>query len=473
MSKEKILLVDDSPLVRKLAEVSLQEAGYEVYTADNGEDGLKIAENILPDLILVDFIMPKMTGSQFCNILKDNEKLKNIPILLITGKGETVGQTFIEKYGVVDYFIKPFKSEDLVDKVEKILREVNKLELKEQYIKDEEFDESYERVQFPEEVSFEKNLFDLDETIERTEKSSQELSDLMKESAFLTEEEIKIPDSFLIEQKQEEEKPLEESLNEKHKKDIDRIDIFQETSEKTLKESEEDILFYSEEIRDEVKVTKNKILSDDNIHIIKSQPGELYISEEIETIKKTKELEETKIEKIEELRDYIETRQKISSLSLDLNEIENLIDIKLKKFSEELIIKFKYYMEEILKKHGASKNINAILYGNLEGLGLKSLFELLGNEKISGIMTIFTKDYVFEIFLLEGYVVYCISDKNRSLLGDKLLRDIDKDELKQITLSSLSLLMDSNVEYFLLEKTVFNDDNFIYNFPKYKISDII
>ncbi|MCX7987923.1 MAG: response regulator, partial [Thermodesulfovibrio sp.] len=76
MSKGKILVIDDSPLVRKLAEVSLQEAGYEVFTADNGEDGLKIAENVNPDLILVDFIMPKMTGSQFCILLKENEKLK-------------------------------------------------------------------------------------------------------------------------------------------------------------------------------------------------------------------------------------------------------------------------------------------------------------------------------------------------------------------------------------------------------------
>lgn len=121
MAGKKILVLDDSPLVRKLAEVSLQEAGYEVYTAADGEEGLKIAEEIKPDLILVDFIMPKMTGSQVCKLIRENETLKDIPIILITGKGESVGQTFIEKYGILDYFIKPFKSEELVEKINQLL----------------------------------------------------------------------------------------------------------------------------------------------------------------------------------------------------------------------------------------------------------------------------------------------------------------------------------------------------------------
>jgi len=76
MGEGKILVVDDSPLVRKLAEISLQEAGYEVYTANNGEEGLKIAETVKPDLILVDFIMPKMTGSQLCKLIRDHKLLK-------------------------------------------------------------------------------------------------------------------------------------------------------------------------------------------------------------------------------------------------------------------------------------------------------------------------------------------------------------------------------------------------------------
>ncbi len=122
MSKGRILVIDDSPIVRKMAEIALEEEGYEVYTAENGEDGIKITEAVLPSVILIDFIMPKMSGYQFCQAIKENETLKNIPIILITGKGEDVGRKFYEKFKVSDYFIKPFKSADLVDKVNSIMQ---------------------------------------------------------------------------------------------------------------------------------------------------------------------------------------------------------------------------------------------------------------------------------------------------------------------------------------------------------------
>jgi|WetSurMetagenome_2_1015567.scaffolds.fasta_scaffold00075_20 CheY-like chemotaxis protein len=121
MAKEKIVVIDDSPIVRKLAELALEEEGYKVYTAEDGEEGLRICEEVRPAVILVDFIMPRMSGYQFCEAARDNELLKEIPIILITGKGEDVGKKFAEKFGVVDYFIKPFKSEVLVEKVNAII----------------------------------------------------------------------------------------------------------------------------------------------------------------------------------------------------------------------------------------------------------------------------------------------------------------------------------------------------------------
>lgn len=117
MSKGKVLIIDDSPTVRKLAELVLTEAGYQVFTAEDGEEGLKIAEEVLPSIILVDFIMPKINGYQFCKILKSNQSLKDVPVILITAKGEDVGETFTQKFGVLDYFIKPFQPEDLLAKV--------------------------------------------------------------------------------------------------------------------------------------------------------------------------------------------------------------------------------------------------------------------------------------------------------------------------------------------------------------------
>ena len=121
MAKEKIVVIDDSPIVRKLAELALEEEGYKVYTAEDGEEGLRISEEVRPSVILVDFIMPRISGYQFCKMARENELLKDIPIILITGKGEDVGKKFAEKFGVVDYFIKPFKSEMLVEKVNSIV----------------------------------------------------------------------------------------------------------------------------------------------------------------------------------------------------------------------------------------------------------------------------------------------------------------------------------------------------------------
>src|SRR5208337_3110852 len=122
MEKGTIVVIDDSPLVRRLAEVALQEEGYKVFLAQDGEEGLKIANELIPSLILVDFIMPKISGYQFCQMVRENDHLKDIPIILITGKGEDAGKKFMEKFGIADYFIKPFKSESLVAKVNEIMR---------------------------------------------------------------------------------------------------------------------------------------------------------------------------------------------------------------------------------------------------------------------------------------------------------------------------------------------------------------
>lgn len=122
MGKGKVVVIDDSPTVRKLAEVVLAEEGYKVYTAEDGEEGLKIAEEVLPSVILVDFIMPRMNGFQFCKMVRNNQFLKDVPVILITAKGEEVGKKFTEKVGVIDYFIKPFQPEELVEKVNSVIQ---------------------------------------------------------------------------------------------------------------------------------------------------------------------------------------------------------------------------------------------------------------------------------------------------------------------------------------------------------------
>lgn len=121
-----ILVVDDSPTVRRLAELILSQQGYRVHTAEDGEKGLELARLVKPSAILVDFVMPKMNGQQFCKALRTDPVLKDIPVILISSKGETIGQSFEQQFGVVHYFSKPFEPEDLVIKLHEVMEEEQK-----------------------------------------------------------------------------------------------------------------------------------------------------------------------------------------------------------------------------------------------------------------------------------------------------------------------------------------------------------
>ncbi len=121
MEGKSVLVIDDSPTVRRLAELVLSQEGYEVYTAPDGDEGLEIARKVKPSVILVDFVMPKMNGYKLCKVIRSDPELKDIPLILITAKGEDVGQTFEERFGVLHYFQKPFEPDALVGKINEIL----------------------------------------------------------------------------------------------------------------------------------------------------------------------------------------------------------------------------------------------------------------------------------------------------------------------------------------------------------------
>ncbi len=118
-----VLVIDDSPTVRRLAEIVLTQASYTVYTAEDGDVGIDMTRKVRPSVILVDFVMPKMNGYKFCKILRSDAELRDIPIILITSKGEEVGQKFEQQFGVLHYFSKPFEPEDLTRKLEEVLAE--------------------------------------------------------------------------------------------------------------------------------------------------------------------------------------------------------------------------------------------------------------------------------------------------------------------------------------------------------------
>ncbi len=119
--RKSILIVDDSPTVRRLVELVLSREGYDVYTAPDGDEGLEIARKVLPSIILVDFVMPRMNGYKLCKLIRSDRKLKDIPLILITSKGEDVGQSFEEKFCVLHYFQKPFEPDELIEKINSVL----------------------------------------------------------------------------------------------------------------------------------------------------------------------------------------------------------------------------------------------------------------------------------------------------------------------------------------------------------------
>jgi len=111
MPGEKVLVIDDSPTILKVVQLVLTKAGYKVSTALDGDLGLAAAKEEKPDVILLDFVMPKMNGYQVCRALAEEESLKDVPIILMSAKGDQIGERFVKVMGIVDYITKPFSPE--------------------------------------------------------------------------------------------------------------------------------------------------------------------------------------------------------------------------------------------------------------------------------------------------------------------------------------------------------------------------
>jgi CheY-like chemotaxis protein len=111
MAGELVLVIDDSPTIVKVVQLVLTKAGFEVRTAADGEAGLEAARATPPALILLDFVMPRMNGYQFCREAAADDRLKDVPIVLMSAKGDQVGERFVKVMGIVDYITKPFSPE--------------------------------------------------------------------------------------------------------------------------------------------------------------------------------------------------------------------------------------------------------------------------------------------------------------------------------------------------------------------------
>ena len=122
MKKEKILLVDDEADILEIVGYNLKKEGFEVTTADNGKDAIKLAKKENPDLIILDVMMPEMDGMETCYQMRNIPSLKDTLIAFLTARGEDYSQIAGFDAGADDYITKPVKPRVLVSKVKAILR---------------------------------------------------------------------------------------------------------------------------------------------------------------------------------------------------------------------------------------------------------------------------------------------------------------------------------------------------------------
>ncbi len=118
---DKILLVDDEPNFVKTVEFFLKANNYEVTVAVNGREALEKVGETKPDLILLDVMMPEMSGIDVCQQLKSDEEKQSIPILMVTAKGQREDVMQAAEAGANSYIVKPFNLMDLVSKIQEML----------------------------------------------------------------------------------------------------------------------------------------------------------------------------------------------------------------------------------------------------------------------------------------------------------------------------------------------------------------
>ena len=117
----KVLAVDDSKTIRMIVKKAFKTYDCEVIEAENGKEGLETASKEKPDLIVLDITMPVMTGPEMLEELKKDPDLKEIPVIMLTAESGKENVVQILKMGVKDYMVKPFKGEQLIERVTKVV----------------------------------------------------------------------------------------------------------------------------------------------------------------------------------------------------------------------------------------------------------------------------------------------------------------------------------------------------------------
>ena len=158
MAKEKVLIVDDEEHIVELLKFNLLNAGYDVFTANDGINAVKIAKAEKPSLMLLDLMLPGIDGFDVCKEIKRNDEMKKTSIIMLTAKGEELDKILGLELGADDYITKPFSVRELLARVKAVLRRTNSVG----EIEDDVYDSQNLKVDFERhEVCFKGNKIDL------------------------------------------------------------------------------------------------------------------------------------------------------------------------------------------------------------------------------------------------------------------------------------------------------------------------
>lgn len=120
----KILIAEDERDIRELISFTLTFAGHEIIQASNGAEAVELAPKIMPDLIMMDVRMPRMTGYEACRAIKQMDEVKHIPVVFLSAKGQDDEVTDAMEAGAMDYITKPFSPTELSEKVATLLKKI-------------------------------------------------------------------------------------------------------------------------------------------------------------------------------------------------------------------------------------------------------------------------------------------------------------------------------------------------------------
>jgi CheY-like chemotaxis protein len=121
--KKKVVVADDEPFILSALQDTLSDS-YSVTTASNGAEAIKVVQRVMPDLIILDVMMPEMDGLEACKNLKRDKLTSSIPVILLTAKGQITDIEKGFKSGADAYVVKPFSPARLIEKVEEIFEKV-------------------------------------------------------------------------------------------------------------------------------------------------------------------------------------------------------------------------------------------------------------------------------------------------------------------------------------------------------------